>query len=147
VVKVDPLRGGARALPGAKRKGVRGKGESSAESQRNAEGIPAHVMPMVEEVVAAGLALTNDPMGEHLGEHLDRYRLAVREFLDAALQDSMRVESEASPGLRQKVFSTVTRVDIALADLADAVLGKQQDILRLKSIIDQIKGLVIDLYQ
>jgi uncharacterized protein YaaR (DUF327 family) len=143
VVKVDPLRGGARALPGAKRKGVRGKGEPPAEPQRNAEGIPAHVMPMVEEVVAAGLALTNDPTGEHL----DRYRLAVREFLDTALQDSMRVESEASPGLRQKVFSTVTRVDIALADLADALLGKQQDILRLKSIIDQIKGLVIDLYQ
>jgi len=55
--------------------------------------------------------------------------------------------SEATFGLSQKAFSTIARIDVSLADLTDAVLGRQHDLLKMKELIDQIKGLIVDLYR
>ena len=50
-------------------------------------------------------------------------------------------------GLASRVFATVTRSDLLLADLTDAVLGRQRDVVKIRTLIDQIKGLLIDLYR
>lgn len=119
------------------------RGGTPPEPERTAEGIPVNVVPLVDEIDLCGSALLKDPTGSYL----NRYTTAVRLFLDAAIHDSMRVNSEATHGLRQKVFSTIARIDMALADLTDAVLGRQQDVLKLRSILDLVKGMVVDLYR
>lgn len=146
MTKVDPLKGRSSALPGTRRKRAEPAGEAGAAAgalQQEAGAVPAHLAPLVEEIGEAGAALQQDPTGAHL----DRYKLAVREFLDAVVHESMQVSSEATMGLNRKVFSTIARIDVALADLADAVLGRQQDVLKTREIVDQIKGLIIDLYR
>jgi uncharacterized protein YaaR (DUF327 family) len=34
-----------------------------------------------------------------------------------------------------------------LADLTDAVLGRQRDVVKVRALIEQIKGLLVDLYR
>ena len=129
------------ALPGVQRK--KRRDDAGHGPARNSAGIPVNVLPLVDEIEINSEKLLNDPTGSHL----DRYKDAVRRFLDAAVHDSMRVTSEATHGLTQKVFSTIARIDIALADLADVVLGRQQDVLKVRAIVDQVKGMIVDLYR
>lgn len=144
MVKIDPLTHGFGALPGMRRLSPRKGRRAVSENGDHAEGnIPDDIMPLVERIATSGKALQNDPTGTHL----DVYRSAVRQFLDAAVAQSMQVNSECTFGLSQKIFSTIARIDVALADLADMVLGNQQDVLKIKGIVDQIKGLVVDLYR
>ncbi|MBN2081421.1 DUF327 family protein [bacterium] len=142
MTKIDPLGQGMGALPGVKRAKRKNAAGTEPEPEYSGGGIPTDVLPLVEEIAKTGTALASDPTGEHL----EQYKYAVRRFLDQAVNTSMKVNSEATLGLSQKVFSTIARIDLALADLADAVLGRQQDLLKTATLIDQIKGLVVDLY-
>jgi uncharacterized protein YaaR (DUF327 family) len=142
MVFLDRLRSGIRAIRRVKHKpGTREVQSETTSEQRS--GIPAHVIPLVEEIDQASSQLIKDPTSTALMH----YKEVVRNFLDMALADSMRVSSEASAGLSHRVFSTIARIDVQLAELADAVLGRQQDVLKIKSIVDQVKGLVVDLYR
>lgn len=105
-------------------------------------GTPADLLPLVTEIDDSGEELKRDPTGRALA----RYKTAVQLFLDAALADSMGIVSESSLGLANKIFATVTKVNVALADLADAVLGRQPDVLKASVLIDHVKGLIVDLY-
>jgi len=98
---------------------------------------------MIERIDDAGNELARDPTGSAL----ERYKRAVRELLDCAVAECMQLQSESSAGFTRRVFSTITRVDITLSELTDAVLGRQQDVLRLRSLLDQVKGLIVDLYR
>ena len=141
MTRIDPLNRGMGALPGVRRK-ARGK-KAGPEPERNDAGVPVSVLPLVDEIATTSEGLLNDPTGSHL----DLYKDAVRRFLDAAVSDSMRINSEATHGLTQKIFSTIARIDVALADLVDAVLGRQQNVLKAREIVDQIKGMIVDLYR
>jgi uncharacterized protein YaaR (DUF327 family) len=141
VTKVDPTRRGVRAE--ALRTRAKGRSGKLEEPPERIGGIPANVLPLVAQIDESGGELRRDPTGRAL----ERYKGAVRRFMDAALADSMRLSSESSLGLTRRVFSTIARVDIALAELADAVLGRQLDVVRTGALVDQIKGLIVDLYR
>jgi uncharacterized protein YaaR (DUF327 family) len=142
VTKIDPLLAGMGALPSLQvEKKDKRKTAISPEIARAK--LTAAISSLVEEVDDAGHELVADPTGAHL----ERYKRAVRGLLDAAVNETMHVSSERSLGLSRKVFSTITRVDIALADMADAVLGRQQDLGKVRTLVEQVKGLLIDLYR
>jgi uncharacterized protein YaaR (DUF327 family) len=141
VSRIDPLGKGVRGAAGARRAVARA--QARAEAERGAGGIPTSIAPLIAEVDQSGSELSRDPTGPTL----ERYRRAVQRLLDAAVDGSLRVTSEASRGLSQKVFSTITRINLALAELAEAVLGRQQDVLKARELIDQVKGLIVDLYR
>lgn len=101
------------------------------------------VEPLIERIDAAADELKLNPGGASL----DAYKTAVRELLDLAIAESMQVNNEASLGLSQKVFSTIACVDVALAELVDVVLGRQRGMLKAAAIVEQIKGLLVDLYR
>jgi uncharacterized protein YaaR (DUF327 family) len=138
--RIDPLRPGVRAASRSAQ--ARKGGTAPAKQGTRAAGIPRDLSPLVEEIDAAGEELKRD----HTGRSFTRYRDAVQRFLDAAVADSMGISSEASLGLANKVFSTVTRVNIVLADLTDAVIGRQPDLLKTMQLVEQVKGLIVDLY-
>jgi uncharacterized protein YaaR (DUF327 family) len=152
VAPIDPLRFGllgsaARPAPGRRKAERRGAGAGvepgSDSDQPAAPRLPAHILPLADEVEQAGAELGRDATGATL----ERYRKAVRRFLDAALRDSQRVTAETTLGLAQRVFASITRSDVLLADLADAVLGRQRDAQQVHRLIGQLKGLLIDLYR
>jgi uncharacterized protein YaaR (DUF327 family) len=98
---------------------------------------------LVEKLDAAAAALE----AELTGARLDDYRRAVGRFLDASLKQSDRMSRETSLGLSQRVFACITRTNILISDLTDAVLGRQRDNAQVRRLILQIKGLLIDLYR
>lgn len=104
--------------------------------------LSAAISTLIEEVDTAGKDLASDPTGSYL----ERYKRAVRGLLDATVSETMQLSSERSLGLSRKVFSTITRVDLALAEMTDAVLGRQQDLGKVRSLVEQVKGLLVDLY-
>ena len=142
MTKIDPLLAGMGALPSLRvEKKDKRKATVTPEAARTQ--LTAAVSALVEEVDESGRELAGDPTGAHL----ERYKRAVRGLLDAAVSETMHVSSERSLGLSRKVFSTITRVDIALADMTDAVLGRQQDLGKIRTLVEQIKGLLVDLYR
>jgi uncharacterized protein YaaR (DUF327 family) len=143
MAKIDPLarrRDSLPLSPATRRRGTHA-GEPAAE--QGPTPVPHKLAPLIEAVNQAGLGLQHDPTGAHLED----YKQAVRHFLDTAINTSLAVHSEATFGLSRKAFSTIARIDVSLADLTDAVLGRQQDVLKMKELIDQIKGLIVDLYR
>lgn len=147
--KIDPVRLGLGQLfgqrPATAKRGRPGQPASldADEGQDAVPGLPSHILPLADEISACGAELAGDPTGGAL----DRYRKAVGKFLDAATHDSMRITSESTLGLASRVFATVTRSDMLLADLTDAVLGRQRDVVKIRTLIEQIKGMLIDLYR
>ncbi len=140
MTKVDPLKPAASS---SVRSAPRGKGPAATGKRvARAWGAPVDLMPLVAEIDDSGEELKRDPTGRAL----TRYKSAVQLFLDAALAESMGIVSESSLGLANKIFATITKVNVALADLADAVLGRQPDVLKASALVDHVKGLVIDLY-
>jgi len=137
--KVDATRQGRPVARGRSRRAK----PAAVEQPAAPSGIPAHVPPLIDEITSAGGDLVRDPTGKGLL----RYRLAVQQLLDTAVHGSMRVASEQSLGVTRKVFSTIARVNVALSELAEAVLGRQKDVCRAAHLVDLIKGLVVDLYR
>ena len=143
MTRIDPLRAGWGIFPSLKR-GKRKDGAVDEDAGgTGADGFPAGMAALAEEIGNTGKILSEDPTGGHL----ELYRKSVKRFLDTAVTDSMRVDTEANQGLSRKVFSTITRVDMALGEMADAVLGRQRDMVKVEALLDQIKGMLIDLYR
>jgi uncharacterized protein YaaR (DUF327 family) len=154
---VDPLRLGLGLFTGPGRSSARRRGKpgqpaadgpgapagGSADGETAGARLPSHILPLADEVEQAGSELARDPAGPLL----ERYRRAVRRFLDATTHEALRVKTEKTLGLAQRVFATVTRTDLLLADLADAVLGRQRDLGRIRALVDQLKGILLDLYR
>jgi uncharacterized protein YaaR (DUF327 family) len=155
VAPIDPLRlgfglwprpagtAGKRARPGQPGAELQEPADTAAEAAAAAVHLPAHILPLAAAVDSASEELQRDSTGPVL----ERYRQAVRRFLDAATRDAFRIATETTPGLSQRIFTAVARVDVLLADLADSVLGRQRDSSRVRELAGQIKGALIDLYR
>ena len=136
------LMGSLGLVSGARRR-QRGDMDGLEESMEPGRGLPASLAPLMQRIDEAGEELSRDPTGQVL----DNYRSLLRELLDRALRENTHLGNEHSLGLSQRIFHTVTQTDMALAELTDAVLGRQKDLLRVKSIVLLLKGLIVDLYR
>ncbi|MCC7479685.1 DUF327 family protein [bacterium] len=137
---INPLgKPAAPATPGA----VRGKDRRRAADKGEAPSLAALFEPLAQEVEQ----LTDELLKEPNGENLERYKRSVRKFLDLATRELMQLNTESAFGFKQRLFSTITRVDLHLGELADSVLGRQQDMGRIQNLVEQVKGLLVDLYR
>lgn len=80
--------------------------------------------------------------------NLRRYREAVREFMKKVVAGSYQVKGSRRWDGRgnRKVFYLVEKVNYSLEQLATMVLQKQTDTMRLMAALDEIRGLLLDLY-
>jgi len=79
---------------------------------------------------------------------LKAYKKLVKNFLAEAVGKTYLVKEEAHWDRRgrHKVFITVQKVDQKLEELTQMVLEQQQDQLKLLAKMDEIRGLLIDLF-
>jgi uncharacterized protein YaaR (DUF327 family) len=105
--------------------------------------LPPHLREALERLSERGVELVNRP-GRGM---LDEYKSAVRRFLELAMQDALKVRAESQGIFSRKIFATITRVDISLAELTEEVISAQGSIIKVARIVDDIKGLLIDLYR
>ncbi|NLW55148.1 MAG: YaaR family protein [Firmicutes bacterium] len=81
-------------------------------------------------------------------ENLRLYREAVRAFLKDALRGSFRMKGESRWDRRgnRRVFCVVEKINKALEDLTATVLQTNKEAIDVMAKIDEIRGLLIDLY-
>ena len=95
-----------------------------------------------------------DASGERLSaaqsfEELEKYKGLVREFLLKVTQGvgKLHFTDGGSGGKQAKVHVILQKVDLALDQLAQEVVKRQQGQLRILEKLDQIRGLLLDLYK
>ena len=101
----------------------------------------------------ADLAKKIDEQGALLAKKIDigemeRYRVLVSELLNEVVSNAYVFQKEKafdSRG-RRKVYATVMKINEKLEEMAKDILGNNQDALRIISDIDDIRGLIVDLF-
>jgi len=81
-------------------------------------------------------------------ESLHVYREMIRKFVGVAVNELYEVEEKLSisPTGKKKSLLLVKRINEELEKLADEFLDKQKNLLGFLSRLDQIRGLLLDLY-
>ncbi len=78
----------------------------------------------------------------------EEYKASVKQFMEKAITGSYKLEEKH--GQRQDgkfvVFLTMRKVDEALENLAQLMVAGQQDPMRMVARLDEIRGLLMDLY-
>ncbi len=81
-------------------------------------------------------------------ETLRSYRAAVRDFLKEAIPGSYRMKGESRWDRRgnRRLFCVVQKINQKLEELTAAVLQKNAKPMELMAKVDEIRGLLVDLY-
>ena len=81
-------------------------------------------------------------------EDLKKYKKLVKEFLDDAVNNGLKLEEQRGFNRRgrTKVYKIVKEVDKKLIDLANSVLDKEKNGLNILNLVGEIKGLLINMY-
>ena len=94
-----------------------------------------------------------DASGERLAaaqsfEELEKYKGLVKEFLQKVTQGLGKLHfSDGGQGKQAKVHVILKKVDLELGRLAEEVVKRQAGQLRILERLDQIRGLLLDLYK
>jgi uncharacterized protein len=104
--------------------------------------------------IELGLLITEiEEMGKKLysskgRKEFEEYKAAVKKFMGKVLTTSFRVEEQHGKKKDGKfvVYLTMQRVDDALDNLAQMLLAGQQDSMRLVAVLDEIRGMLLDMY-
>jgi hypothetical protein len=78
----------------------------------------------------------------------EEYKTSVKHFMHKVIQGSFKIEEKQS---RKKdgnfvVYLTTQQVDEALDQLGQMLLAGQQDSMRVLAALDEIRGMLLDLY-
>lgn len=94
-----------------------------------------------------------DNLGKNMAEHrnvedLQEYKNKVKDFLATSLKKIYKLKEDMSFDRRgrHRIYSLVEKVDKELEELTDMFMDKQQDKLALVAKVDEIRGLLIDVY-
>ncbi|PIU68247.1 MAG: DUF327 domain-containing protein [Armatimonadetes bacterium CG07_land_8_20_14_0_80_40_9] len=81
-------------------------------------------------------------------EELERYKDKVREFMQEVVGRTYQVKEERSWDKRgrQKIYNTVLKVNQSLEELTEIVLNKQAEQLKILAKLDEIRGMLVDMY-
>ncbi|MGB9812960.1 MAG: YaaR family protein [Thermovenabulum sp.] len=81
-------------------------------------------------------------------EDFKKYRELLRNFLKRCLELGIDVFEEKNFARfgRQKVLTAIKIIDEKILELAEQFLSENKDTLKILSLLDEIRGLIVDLY-
>lgn len=81
-------------------------------------------------------------------EDLKRYKKMVKSFMEEAIQNGLQLENQRGFNRRgrTKVYKIVKEVDSKLMQLTNEVLKKEQKGLNILNLVDEVQGLLINIY-
>lgn len=101
-----------------------------------------------EELMSAVDEAAQNLLQDRTLSNLRRYREAVREFMKKAVDGSYQIKGSRRWDGRgnRKAFYLIEKVNHSLEGLAAMVLKKQAGTMKLMAALDEIRGLLLDLY-
>jgi uncharacterized protein len=81
-------------------------------------------------------------------QEFEDYKTSVKKFMQRIIQGSFKLEEKQSRKRDGKfvVYLTTQKVDEALDHLGQMLLAGQQDSMRVLAALDEIRGMLLDLY-
>ncbi len=146
-MKVDPIKRQTGASGSVKRRGVaRGEGKSfgdvltSASAQQGAE-----LEKLFGEIDESGRELRENPTLDCFHTYRDRVARFIKLFLGQAYD--IKLTSEMTLTGRQRHLILVKKIDSRLEDLYHLFLQELLDIEELVKGVEEVRGMLLDLYK
>ncbi len=98
---------------------------------------------LIAEITKQGEKFSKKPTAQLL----KMYKSMIREFLKYITDNMFRVEHYTGGKLKQKIYTVTKIIDKKLSALTRLVLSQQAQNIDLLSTLDEIRGLLIDLYK
>ena len=98
---------------------------------------------LVAEITKKGEEFAQDPTPELL----TLYKSMIGEFLQYVTDRMFQVEHHAGGRLKQKIYTVTKIIDERLSALTEMVLSQQADNISLLATLDEIRGILVDLYK
>ncbi len=98
---------------------------------------------LIAEITKQGEKFSKKPTAQLL----KTYKSMIREFLKYITDNMFRVEHYTGGKLKQKIYTVTKIIDTKLSALTRLVLSQQAQNIDLLSTLDEIRGLLIDLYK
>lgn len=136
--------GGGRGRPATMPEGVRASEFLAALKAAERREEPAEAVSL-EEVDRAGQLLLENPTPARLEEYKRQVAAVLRELSRRAFR--VVTETGAVRAGRQRLLTIVRAVNEELEALARLVLAREKDRLAIVARLDQIRGLLVDLYR
>ncbi len=120
---------------------ARGSGPASLDAQGFSE---ASVETLLDEVHQAGDSLKQNPTVDLV----QAYKKAVRDFVHHVVDRSFLVEQKTSGRniLKRNAYYRISVIDESLEKLAAEILRNQRDNLEILRRVDEINGMLVDLF-
>ncbi|HAV43672.1 TPA: DUF327 domain-containing protein [bacterium] len=151
--------GGARPSE----RGSKGEGKGKAHKVEGAEGVSTKKVSFIEELYQTNDLKVKEVLDKVLGgideaaerflEHptygnLLTYKGLVQRFMKIVIEKLYRVKERFGSKTtdQQKIYTVIEEVDKHLKELTDEVLSGQTDPLNLMAKLDDIRGMLVDLY-
>jgi uncharacterized protein len=112
--------------------------------KKREEVLYAKMTKMMQDIEDQGKVLSTS----QTVEDLKKYKKLVKEFLDDAVNNGLKLEEQRGFNRRgrTKVYKIVKEVDSKLIDLTNAVLDKEKNGLKILNMVGEIQGLIINMY-
>lgn len=100
---------------------------------------------LLEEIDDKGKKFAREPELENLQE----YKSLIKAFMDMVIEKMYKIREKTGPRsfIKQKVYVTVDIINKKLEELTENVLDKEKDHIKLLAKLDEIRGLLVDLYK
>lgn len=98
---------------------------------------------LVDEITKQGEKFSKNPTHEELSI----YKSMIKQFLKHATDNMFRVEYHTGGRMKQKIYTLMKIIDEKLEALTRLVLDQQTKNIDLLATLDEIRGLLIDLYK
>jgi hypothetical protein len=98
---------------------------------------------LVDQISEIGEKFARNPTAQLLKQ----YKSMIREFMSQATGSMFQVEHYTGGRMRQKIYTITKIIDRKLSALTELIVSQQARNLDLLATIDEIRGLLVDLYQ
>ncbi len=98
---------------------------------------------LIEEITKQGERFAKNPNQELL----KIYKSMIKDFLKYVTDHMLQVEHYTGGKLKQKIYTVTKIIDQRLMQLTEHLLKTQASNINLLSTLDEIRGLLVDLYK
>lgn len=103
-----------------------------------------NISDLAQKINEQGQRLAKKP---DVGE-MERYRVLISELLNEVVNNAYTFQKENSFDFRgrHKVFATIQKINEKLEELAGDIITGNKDAINILSKVDDIRGLIIDIF-
>ncbi len=109
------------------------------------ESVKLELNKLLEEIDVTGKEFAQIPTLENLR----KYKALIKSFLELVIRNVYKVKEKYGKRiwLKQKVYIIIEKINEKLEKLTNYILNKESEHIDLLATLDEIRGLLIDLYK